>query len=129
MESVERDYEIELVPEGKAMSVRHLESKIRPGCGTEMARSEANHVLRRIDTYHCALWHASGDLRGNPSVTASDIEDPLRTFKIEQSEHFLGHCFLECRLPRILSGIPFGHIRHARHTTTLLQTRFEISVS
>jgi hypothetical protein len=94
MQGIERNHEIKLVFEGKAASVRHLKSKIGQRSGTEVASREANHVSRWIDAYNRALRSARSDLCCDLPVAASDIKDPFRTLKIEQSKYFLSHRFL-----------------------------------
>src|SRR6266542_5801554 len=54
---------------------------------------------------------ARGDFRGDLSIAASDIKDPLRALKIEQSEYFLSHRFLQRRAAIVLGSIPFCHVR------------------
>jgi hypothetical protein len=58
------------------------------------------------------LRNAGGDFRGDLSVAASDIEDSLRVLKIEQSEYFLSHRFLQRRAAIVLGSVPFGHVRN-----------------
>src|SRR6266446_6598432 len=122
MQSIERNHEIKLVFERKAASVRHLKSKVRQGCRTEVALGEANHVSRRIDTHDRSLRNARSDLCCDLPVAASDIEDSLRTVEIEQSEYFLSHRFLQRRTARILGSIPFCHVRRSEEHTSELQS-------
>src|SRR6266516_3709386 len=44
VQRIKRNHKIKLVLEWQATSVRHLKSKVRPRCRTEVALSEANHV-------------------------------------------------------------------------------------
>src|SRR5438552_18091363 len=45
VQRIKRNHEIKLVFKGQATSVRHLKSKVGASCRTEVALSEANHVL------------------------------------------------------------------------------------
>ena len=122
VERIKRNHEIELIPEGQGASVRHVESKIGPDRGTEVARSESDHIPRGIDTNHRAAWNASSDRRRDLAVAASDIEHPFRAPEIEQSEHLLGHRLLKPRSLRVLSRIPFRHVCLTLHFIFLART-------
>src|SRR5262245_13440561 len=83
VERIEGDDAIEFAPEEQEASVCHFESKVGPQCGTEVARSEGDHVPRGIDAYHRTPRNARGDRRRNLAVAASDVENPLRTLELE----------------------------------------------
>jgi hypothetical protein len=64
-----------------------------------MIAGKPDHVVRGIDSDDLPVRDASGDLRGNLSFAATDIQDAFRTVKLEQAKDFLRHRFLQRRNP------------------------------
>ena len=116
MQSIKRDCEIKLIVKGKTTSVSNFESKISEQDTVRCRQSEAllcefDHVVRRIDAHYRTPRYARSDFSGDLAVAAANIEDPLRTIKVEQSKDLLSHRCLQRRNTGVPNRVPFCHMR------------------
>src|SRR5262249_55906127 len=79
MQSIERNYEVELFAKRHAPRIRDFEPQVRLSARAPLGFSEADHLLRRVDANDRSLRNASCDLRGDLAVPAANIQHMLGT--------------------------------------------------
>jgi hypothetical protein len=70
---------------------------------------EGDHFFGGVDSDNAALGDASGDLTGDFSLSAANVEHALGFAEIKKRQGLFGHGSLQRGDTLILGGVPFGH--------------------
>src|SRR5215472_418759 len=109
MQCVKRYDFIELLIEGQLACIADFKTQVGMFCRWPVNLRVVDHFCGRIDPNHRPTGHPCGDLDRDASVSAANIENPLRNTKVERCEHLFSHNLLQRRNPRIIRRIPLRH--------------------